>query len=178
MLHFCDTSSCFCHHWQEAKFCNSHFFFRFSVQKTGNEFSSLFWLLVDDDRYLNTGLVLSDDPDPSTSITINGSGLYSRYTTSITYLHYPKENDFELDVSKLGVQNWGMTLPNHKDIINIQFIDDFLVLITELLMIENTLMVCGDFNIHTCKRCTKHKWFQRLGNCFETGAKHVCPIKA
>ena len=41
------------------------------MQKTGNEFSLLFWLLIDNDRYLNTGLVLSDDPDPSTSITIN-----------------------------------------------------------------------------------------------------------
>ena len=60
-----------CRFWQRAKFYNSHFFFRFSVQKTGNEFSPLFWLLVDDDRYLNTGLVLSDDPDPSTSIIIN-----------------------------------------------------------------------------------------------------------
>ena len=31
---------------------------------------------------------------------------------------------------------------------NIQFIDDFLVLITVLIMKENNLMVCGDFNIH------------------------------
>ena len=46
-------------------------YFRFSIQKTGNEFCSLFWLLIHDDRYLNSGLILSDDESPSNTITIN-----------------------------------------------------------------------------------------------------------
>ena len=62
------------HSWMLCKCGTLPFVFntsRFSVQKTGNEFCSQFWLLIDDVRYLNSGLILSDDQSPSNTITIN-----------------------------------------------------------------------------------------------------------
>ena len=48
------------------------FSFRFSVQKTGNDYSSLFWLVVDGKRFMYGGLFdLYTDNGPSTANTIN-----------------------------------------------------------------------------------------------------------
>ena len=47
-----------------------------------------------------------------------------------------------------NIQNWNMTMPQSQGHINIQCIDDFPVLSTELFMKENNLTARGDFNIH------------------------------